>query len=77
MQPNMGTADRLIRVLIAVAIFVAWYMGVISGTIAIVALIMVGVLILTSLFSFCPLYLPFGLSTLFRQHKPTDQPNNK
>jgi hypothetical protein len=52
-------------------------MGVISGTIAIVALIIVGVLILTSLFSFCPLYLPFGLSTLFRQHKPTDQPSNK
>ena len=63
MKSNMGTADRVIRVLVAVVIAGAWYTGRISGTLAIVLLVFAGVFILTSFIGFCPGYLPFGLST--------------
>lgn len=63
MKQNVGNTDRLIRVLIAVALVVgAWFagMGSIGG---IVLLVLAVVLVLTASISFCPLYLPFGLST--------------
>jgi hypothetical protein len=67
MKKNMGSADRVIRVLIA-AVFVALYFtGMITGTLGIVLIILSLVFVLTSLISFCPLYLPFGLSTLRRK----------
>lgn len=63
MKKNMGSADRIIRVLIAAVIAVLFFTGVIEGTLGIVLLVLAGVFVLTSLISFCPLYLPFGLST--------------
>lgn len=63
MKKNMGSADRLIRVLIAAVIGVLYFTNVISGTLGIVLLVLAGVFLLTSLVSFCPLYAPFGLST--------------
>ena len=59
----MGSADRVIRLLIAAVIGVLYYTGTVSGTLGIVLLILAGVFILTSFISFCPLYAPFGLST--------------
>lgn len=63
MKKNMGTADRIIRVLIAVVVAALYFAKVINGTVAIVLLAVSGIFILTSLVSFCPLYLPFGIST--------------
>ena len=59
----MGTADRVIRVLIAAVVAYLYYAGIIYGTLGIVLLVLAGVFVLTSLISFCPLYAPFGLST--------------
>ena len=59
----MGTADKSIRLIIAVIIGVLYYMGTISGTLGIILLVLAGVFVLTSFISFCPLYAPFGLST--------------
>jgi len=63
MKKNMGGADRIIRVLIAAVIAVLFFMKVITGTLGIVLLVLAGVFVLTSLISFCPLYLPFGIKT--------------
>ncbi len=63
MKPNMGSADKLIRIILAIAIGVLYLTQQISGTAAIILLILAAVFILTSLVSVCPLYLPFGLST--------------
>jgi fatty acid desaturase len=63
MKKNMGSADRIIRVMLAALVAALYLMNVISGTIAIVLLALAAVFILTSLISVCPLYLPFGLST--------------
>ena len=63
MKQNMGSFDRIIRVIIAIVIAALYFANVISGTVAIVLLVLAGIFILTSLVSFCPLYLPFGIST--------------
>lgn len=63
MKKNMGTIDIIVRLLIAAFVIVLYFLHVISGTLAIILLVIAGIFILTSLFSFCPLYLPFGIST--------------
>lgn len=63
MKKNMGTADRIIRVIVAALIGVLYFTNVISGTLAIVLIILAAIFLLTSLVSFCPLYAPFGFRT--------------
>jgi len=67
MKKNMGTLDRGLRVAIAVVIGILYQQGMLSGTAALVLGALAIVFVLTSLVSFCPLYLPFGLSTLRRK----------
>jgi hypothetical protein len=63
MKTNMGSADRIIRVLISAIIATLYLTNVISGTVGITLLVLAGVFLLTSIFSFCPLYYLFGFST--------------
>ena len=63
MKKNMGTADRVFRILVAIAIAVLYLSGVISGLTALILLAIGVVFLLTSLLSFCPLYAPFGFRT--------------
>jgi len=63
MKKNMGTIDKVIRILVAVVVAVLYFTHVVSGTLGIILLVLAGVFVLTSLISFCPLYFPFGLST--------------
>jgi hypothetical protein len=71
MKKNMGTADRVIRALLVVVVLVLYFTHVISGTLAVVLLILSGVLLITSLIGTCPLYLPFKLRT----NKPKEETN--
>lgn len=59
----MGSTDKVIRILIAIVIGVLYYTGTISGTLALVLGVFAVIFVLTSLISFCPLYLPLGIST--------------
>ena len=65
MKLNMGSADRIIRSIIAITLGVLYYynVGFMTGTLGIVLLVVAGVFLLTSLVSFCPLYTIFGLNT--------------
>jgi hypothetical protein len=63
MKANMGTADKVVRILAAILIGVLYFMGQITGTVAIILLAVAVIFIATSFMSFCPLYLPFGIST--------------
>lgn len=67
MKANMGTADKGVRILVAVAIATLYFLSQISGTLATVLLAVAGIFIATSFLSFCPLYLPFGFSTKKKQ----------
>lgn len=63
MKKNMGGLDRGLRILAAIVIAILYYTGVLSGTLAIILLVLAGVFIITSFISFCPLYYPFKIST--------------
>jgi hypothetical protein len=63
MKPNMGSADRIIRIALALVFSVLYFTGTVAGTFGVVLLILGGVFLLTSVVSFCPLYAPFGIST--------------
>lgn len=63
MTKNMGNLDRAFRLVVVVAIGIAYFMGQLSGTLAIVLGVVALVFLLTSLVGTCPAYLPFGLST--------------
>jgi len=63
MKQNMGTIDKVIRIILAATIAGLYFAGLLSGTAAIVLGLFAVILILTSLTSFCPLYLPLNLST--------------
>ncbi len=63
MKTNMGAADKIIRLVIAAVIAVLYLTEIISGALGIGLLIAAGVFVLVSFIGFCPLYLPFKLST--------------
>jgi len=63
MKKNMGTIDKVIRILIAVVFAVLFFTNVVTGTLGIILLVLGVVFVLTSLISFCPLYWPFGINT--------------
>lgn len=63
MKKNMGSADRVIRLILAVVFAVLYFTNVVTGTFGIVLLVLGAVFLLTSFVSFCPLYLPFGIKT--------------
>ncbi len=63
MKKNMGSTDKMIRIIIAILIAVLYFMNIISGTLAIVLGVFAIIFALTSFISFCPLYLPFGINT--------------
>ena len=64
----MGTTDKMIRIVIAIVLGILYYTGTITGTLALVAIGLACIFVLTSLISFCPLYLPFGINTRKKQH---------
>jgi len=63
MKKNLGAADKIIRILLAVVIIALYLTNVVSGILATVLLVVAGVLILTSFISFCPLYAIFRIHT--------------
>jgi hypothetical protein len=63
MKKNMGTVDKVIRILVAVVVVILYFTNVISGTLAIILLALSAIFVMTSFLSFCPLYLLIGLST--------------
>jgi hypothetical protein len=67
MKTNMGSADRIIRLIVAAVIAVLYFTDSITGTLGIVLLSLAGVFVLTSFIGFCPLYAPFGIKTCSKQ----------
>lgn len=63
MKKNMGGTDRIIRIVLALAVGALYYFNVIEGTLAYVLLAVAGIFVLTSFVSFCPLYTIFGFKT--------------
>ncbi len=69
MKKNMGSLDKLLRLVLAAIVAVLYFMGIISGTLGIVLLGIAIVFAVTSFMSFCPLYVPFGINTCSKKEK--------
>lgn len=63
MKKNIGSADRIIRIILAIILGVLYFTNTITGTFGIVLLVVGVALLLTSFINFCPVYAIFGLST--------------
>ena len=63
MQKNMGSADKIIRIILAAVFFYLYFTGTVTGIIGIILLILGIAFVLTSLVGFCGLYKILGIST--------------
>ncbi len=63
MKTNMGSADRISRIIFAIIIGVLYFTNAIEGTAALVLGALAVVFLLVSFIGFCPLYSIFGFST--------------
>ena len=59
----MGIPDRIIRTLLAITIVILYLTGNVSGVTAVILGIFALVFFATSAIGFCPLYVPFKIST--------------
>lgn len=63
MKTNMGVIDRVLRIVLAIAVAALYYLGYLTGTAAIVLGVIAVIFVLTGVIGFCPLYVPLKLST--------------
>jgi hypothetical protein len=63
MKVNMGSADRMVRLMVAVVLTVLYLSKIVTGTLGAIALVVAGIFLLTSLVRFCPLYTLLGINT--------------
>jgi hypothetical protein len=59
----MGSADKAIRIVLAIVFAGLYITKLVEGTVGIALLVLGGVFLLTSILSFCPLYTLFGMNT--------------
>lgn len=72
-RTNMGPTDRIVRFLVGVALagLGLFTLNGLQGEVAgIVVTILALVLLATSSIGFCPLYVPWGISTVGRKRPP-------
>ena len=69
MKKNMGSVDKVVRILAAFTIIGLYFANIISGNVAVILLIIAFIFIITSFMSFCPLYLPFSISTRIKTNQ--------
>jgi len=67
MKKNMGSTDKGLRIVAAIAIALLYYFDVISGTLGIVLMVVAIAFLITSFISFCPLYPILGINTCKRK----------
>lgn len=63
MKKNLGTTDRVIRIVLAALLAVAAWMVGLASIGGIILLVLAAVMLITSAVGFCPLYAPFRFST--------------
>lgn len=63
MKKNMGSVDRIIRLVLAAVFAILFFTNTVTGTFGIILLVLAVVFILTSLVGFCPLYTIVGMNT--------------
>lgn len=63
MKANIGSVDKTLRILLAVAVLVLYFTNIISGTLAIILFTLAAILVITVFINFCPVWHFLGIST--------------
>ena len=63
MKSNMGSADKAIRIVLAIVFAGLYITKLVEGTVGLALIVLGGVFLLTSVISFCPLYTLLGMNT--------------
>lgn len=63
MKANMGSTDKLLRIIAAIVIGILYFTNVITGTLGIILLVVAAIFLFTSLAGFCPAYTLIGMNT--------------
>jgi hypothetical protein len=63
MKTNESMADRIIRVLVGLALLGLYFGNVVTGTLGIVLVVLGAIALLTGLVGFCPLYMLLKINT--------------
>jgi len=63
MKKNMGSADSIIRLILAATFARLYFTHIVTGTPGVMLAVLAAVFVLTAFIRICPLYLPFGLCT--------------
>ncbi len=63
MKINMGSTDRVIRLVLAVVFAVLYFTGTVTGTWGYILLALAIIFAATSFVRFCPIYALFGVDT--------------
>ena len=63
LNKNMGTVDRIVRIVLALVLFGLIVTGTVSGVLAIIMGVVAAIFAVTSVVSFCPIYFVTKLST--------------
>ena len=63
MKKNVGTTDKVIRLVLAIIGLVLFFTNAMTGTLAYIVLAISVILVITSIVSYCPLYSLFKIST--------------
>lgn len=63
MTKNLGTIDRILRVVLGITFGALYFSGVTTGTLGLVLTVLGGIFIATSLISWCPIYAVLGIKT--------------
>lgn len=69
MNANIGSVDKLVRLLLAIVLILLFYFEVLTGTAGIIALLVALILTVTSLINFCPFYSIFRLNSILKKPK--------
>jgi hypothetical protein len=62
MKRNVGKIDRIIRAVVGIALIVVG--AVLGGWVLILGLVLGVIFLITAAIGFCPLYVPFKISTI-------------
>jgi len=63
MNFNVGALDRGLRIVIAAVLVILYLNGIVAGKWGMGLLVVAGILFLTAIFRFCPIYRIFGLNS--------------
>jgi len=63
MTKNIGSADKIIRFILAAIFAVLYFTNTVTGTPGIILLVLGGIFVVTAFMNFCPIWAAIGVKT--------------